>query len=171
MDLTPPPPRREGIRRVVVVVPSFFTLANLFFGFWSIVSAFNGNFKWAGFFIVFAGILDVLDGRCTLILVDAVCSGEPAGAVHRLQWPDVRLRALRPGSTHSLRPAEAVQLAATLGVLPPRVIVFGIEAARFDPGAGLSPEVAASVAVVVRRIREELEHARDVVAARTDEPD
>ena len=35
--------RRVGIRRVVVVVPSAFTLANLFFGFWAIVSAFNGN--------------------------------------------------------------------------------------------------------------------------------
>jgi CDP-diacylglycerol--serine O-phosphatidyltransferase len=60
--------RREGLRRpsmrhVVVVMPSAFTLANLFFGFWSIVSAFNGNFRWAGWFIVFAGILDMLDGR------------------------------------------------------------------------------------------------------------
>lgn len=55
--------RRVGIRRVVVVVPSAFTLANLFFGFWSIVSAFNGNFKWAGYFIVFAVVLDVLDGQ------------------------------------------------------------------------------------------------------------
>jgi CDP-diacylglycerol---serine O-phosphatidyltransferase len=60
--------RREGIRRpsmrhVVVVMPSAFTLGNLFFGFWSIVSAFNGNFRWAGWFIVFAGILDMLDGR------------------------------------------------------------------------------------------------------------
>ncbi len=54
---------RKGIRRVVVVVPSFFTLANLFFGFWAIVMAFNGNFKWAGFFIVFSGILDMFDGR------------------------------------------------------------------------------------------------------------
>jgi CDP-diacylglycerol---serine O-phosphatidyltransferase len=48
---------------VVVVMPSTFTLGNLFFGFWSIVSAFNGNFRWAGWFIVFAGILDMLDGR------------------------------------------------------------------------------------------------------------
>lgn len=64
MDVTEPRTERRGpIRRVVVVVPSFFTLANLFFGFWAIVSAFNGNFKWAGFFIVFAGILDMLDGR------------------------------------------------------------------------------------------------------------
>jgi CDP-diacylglycerol--serine O-phosphatidyltransferase len=61
-------PRREGLRRpsirqVVVVMPSAFTLGNLFFGFWAIVSAFNGNFRWAGWFIVFSGILDMLDGR------------------------------------------------------------------------------------------------------------
>lgn len=57
------PERREGIRRVVVVIPSAFTLGNLFFGFWAIVQAFNGNFRQAGWFIVFAGILDSLDGR------------------------------------------------------------------------------------------------------------
>ncbi len=51
------------MRRVVVVVPSAFTLGNLFFGFWAIISAFNGNYRWAGWFIVFAGILDMLDGR------------------------------------------------------------------------------------------------------------
>jgi CDP-diacylglycerol---serine O-phosphatidyltransferase len=55
--------RRPSIRHVVVVMPSAFTLGNLFFGFWAIVSAFNGNFRWAGWFIVFAGILDMLDGR------------------------------------------------------------------------------------------------------------
>jgi len=57
------PPPREGIRKVVVVIPSAFTLANLFFGFWSIILAFNGNFKQAGWFIVYAGILDSIDGR------------------------------------------------------------------------------------------------------------
>lgn len=55
--------RRGRMRRVVVVVPSAFTLANLFFGFWAIVSAANGNFTWAGWFVVFAAILDMLDGR------------------------------------------------------------------------------------------------------------
>src|SRR5687767_2677733 len=57
------PERRAGIHRVVVVIPSAFTLGNLFFGFWAIVQAFNGNFRQAGWFIVFAGILDSLDGR------------------------------------------------------------------------------------------------------------
>jgi CDP-diacylglycerol--serine O-phosphatidyltransferase len=64
--LTPETARRQdprGMRRVVVVMPSAFTLGNLFFGFWAIVSAFQQNFTWAGWFIVFAGILDLLDGR------------------------------------------------------------------------------------------------------------
>jgi len=47
----------------VVVLPSAFTLGNLFFGMWAIVSAAQGNFLWAGWFIVFAGVLDMLDGR------------------------------------------------------------------------------------------------------------
>jgi CDP-diacylglycerol---serine O-phosphatidyltransferase len=56
-------PQRTGIRRVVVVVPSAFTLGNLFFGLWAIVSAANGGYLWAGWFIMFAWVLDGLDGR------------------------------------------------------------------------------------------------------------
>ncbi len=56
-------PRRPGIRRAIVVIPSAFTLGNLFFGIWSIVYAAQGNFTWAGWFIVFAGVADILDGR------------------------------------------------------------------------------------------------------------
>jgi CDP-diacylglycerol--serine O-phosphatidyltransferase len=51
------------MRRVVIVVPSLFTLFNLFFGFWAIVLAARGELYQAGWFIVFAAILDVLDGR------------------------------------------------------------------------------------------------------------
>jgi len=52
-----------NIRRVVVVVPSLFTLFNLFFGIWSMVLATRGELYRASWFIVFAGILDTLDGR------------------------------------------------------------------------------------------------------------
>ncbi len=61
--MTPPVFRPQNIRRVVIVVPSLFTLFNLFFGIWSIVLASRGDFYRASWFIVFAGILDSLDGR------------------------------------------------------------------------------------------------------------
>lgn len=58
------PGRDPGrMRKVVVIMPSTFTLGNLFFGFWAIVSAYNGNYIWAGWCIVFAAILDMFDGR------------------------------------------------------------------------------------------------------------
>ncbi|MGE3525753.1 MAG: CDP-diacylglycerol--serine O-phosphatidyltransferase [Gemmatimonadales bacterium] len=65
MGLSPDRPRfrRPTMRGVVVVMPSAFTLGNLFFGLWAIVSAYNANFTWAGWFIIFAGVLDMLDGR------------------------------------------------------------------------------------------------------------
>ena len=55
--------RRPNVRRVVVVVPSMFTLANLFFGFWSVVLSARGDFYRAGWYVVIAGVLDMLDGR------------------------------------------------------------------------------------------------------------
>jgi CDP-diacylglycerol--serine O-phosphatidyltransferase len=60
-----PPPL--PLRRVVIVVPSLFTLFNLFFGIWAMVLATRGEFYRAGWFIVFAGILDTLDGRVARI--------------------------------------------------------------------------------------------------------
>jgi CDP-diacylglycerol---serine O-phosphatidyltransferase len=57
------PRRRPNVRRVVVVVPSMFTLANLFFGIWSIVLASRGDYYRASWYIVIAGVLDMLDGR------------------------------------------------------------------------------------------------------------
>jgi CDP-diacylglycerol---serine O-phosphatidyltransferase len=61
-------PSREGLRRNplqrgIIILPSAFTLGNLFFGIFSMVSAARGDFAWAGWCIVFAAILDMLDGR------------------------------------------------------------------------------------------------------------
>ena len=101
-------------------------------------------------------ILDVLDGRGTLLLVDAVGAKAGPGTIHRFEWPDPRVEALRPGSTHDLRPAEALRLAAALGIAPPRVVVFGMEVESLDPRSGLSPSVMASVPELVRQLVEEL---------------
>lgn len=60
--MTERPRRRGRMRRAIIVVPSIFTLANLFFGIWSIVLASQGDFYRASWWIVIAGVLDMLDG-------------------------------------------------------------------------------------------------------------
>lgn len=63
--MTPPRPRQRGggMRRAIVILPGAFTAGNLFFGIWSIVEATRGNFAYAAWFIVVAGVMDLLDGR------------------------------------------------------------------------------------------------------------
>jgi CDP-diacylglycerol--serine O-phosphatidyltransferase len=58
----PRAPSRQTLQRGVVILPSAFTLGNLFFGVYALVSASRGDFIWAAWFVVFAGVLDVLDG-------------------------------------------------------------------------------------------------------------
>jgi CDP-diacylglycerol--serine O-phosphatidyltransferase len=54
---------RVPLQRGIIILPSAFTLGNLFFGVFAIVAATRGDFGWAAWYIVFAGILDMLDGR------------------------------------------------------------------------------------------------------------
>lgn len=54
---------RRGLRPTMVVLPNGFTLANLFFGVFAIVTAARGDFSRAGLYIVLGGVCDVFDGR------------------------------------------------------------------------------------------------------------
>jgi CDP-diacylglycerol---serine O-phosphatidyltransferase len=55
--------KREGLQKGIIILPSAFTLGNLFFGLFAMVAAARGDFQWAAWCIVFAAILDMLDGR------------------------------------------------------------------------------------------------------------
>ena len=50
-------------RRGIYILPSLFTTANLFAGFYAIVQAMNGAFEYAPLAIFIAMIMDALDGR------------------------------------------------------------------------------------------------------------
>jgi len=55
--------RRRRLRRGVYLLPSMFTLANMFCGYACVVYATRGDYETAAPFIGFAIILDMLDGR------------------------------------------------------------------------------------------------------------
>ncbi len=101
-------------------------------------------------------LIDVWPGSEAVWLVDAVSSGAVPGTVHRLDASSEPLpAALFRVSSHLVGLAEAVELGRALGKLPPRVVVYGIEGARFEAGEGLSPEVAEAVDRVAAAVREE----------------
>ncbi len=59
----PPHPHPREMRRGVALLPSLFTLANLFCGWSCVVYALRGEFETAAPFIGVAMVLDMLDGR------------------------------------------------------------------------------------------------------------
>lgn len=97
-----PRAERTHLQRGVIILPSAFTLANLFFGIWSVIAAMRGDLASAGWFIVIAAVLDMLDGRVARFtrtgstfgaeldsLVDAVSFGvAPAILMYHLYLAD-----------------------------------------------------------------------------------
>jgi hydrogenase maturation protease len=98
-------------------------------------------------------LMEVWKSSDAVILVDAVASGAPAGTIHQL---DVQTSPISPDffalSTHAFGVAQAIELARVLGDLPPRLVVYGIEARRFVAGTGLSPEVERAAHATVERV-------------------
>ncbi len=56
-------PRSERLRRGVYLLPSLFTVGNLFCGFFSLVQSVRGELGSAAVFILVAIVADILDGR------------------------------------------------------------------------------------------------------------
>jgi CDP-diacylglycerol--serine O-phosphatidyltransferase len=54
--------RQAQLKKGVYLIPSLFTTGNLICGFFSIISTFNGEYFQASIFIIFANLLDGLDG-------------------------------------------------------------------------------------------------------------
>ena len=61
------------------------------------------------------------------------------------------------GSTHDFGPGEAIELARSLGELPPHFVVYTIEGKDFGHGQGLSPEAEAAVTNLVKIVEAEIQ--------------
>jgi hydrogenase maturation protease len=93
------------------------------------------------------GLLEQWEGAEAAVLVDAIQSGSPAGAIRRLDASSEALPARLRGSssTHAVGVGEAIELARSLQRLPRQVVLYGVEGRLFDSGIGLSEEVGAVI--------------------------
>ncbi len=90
-----------------------------------------------------AALIEAWDGREAVVVIDAMRSGRPPGALVRLDavvepCPADTFR----HSSHQFGLAAAIEMARVLGRLPRRLTVVGVEGERFGFGDGLTPAVA-----------------------------
>ena len=92
-----------------------------------------------------------------VVLVDAMWTGARPGTVQRFEVSTQPLPAIFSRlSTHAFGVAEAIELARALRQLPPVLVVYGVEGATFETGAGLSAAVTAALPQAIVRVRQEL---------------
>ena len=101
-------------------------------------------------------LLDYLQGCQRAILIDACESGQSPGSITGMAWTDARIPVQHRRATHAVSVGEALELAAELGHLPARVVLFGIEISSCQPGAELSPVVEQALPELERRVLDEL---------------
>jgi hydrogenase maturation protease len=102
-------------------------------------------------------LIEVWEGFQSVIVVDAAAPMTRPGRIHRLDLARNPLpAAFAPPSTHAFDLAETVELARSLGRLPPFLVAYLVESERFETGAPLSPTVTKAVDEVLERILTEI---------------
>ena len=98
-----------------------------------------------------AALAEAMSGRDEVVVIDAVSSGDEAGAVLELTAEAGVLRG--PASSHGLGLGEALALVGLTGASP-AVRVIGIAGRRFELGAPPSPAVIRAAGAVAARLWE-----------------
>ncbi len=98
-----------------------------------------------------------LVGRDTVILVDAVASGDAAGVVHLYRKEEIlQIAPAQRLDPHSPALSECLLASEMLGESPRHVLVVGIAVEQCEPGTSLSEAVHRSVDAAITAILEEL---------------
>jgi hydrogenase maturation protease len=105
-----------------------------------------------------ADLITIWDGYNQVFLIDAVQSGSDPGTIYRF---DVHKKKLPTGSfhfsCHAFGVVEAIEIARSLGILPPSLVVFAIEGHHYNFGSHLSSAVQDGLEQVIHMIRNEID--------------
>jgi hydrogenase maturation protease len=105
-------------------------------------------------------MLDAWTGHPTVILVDAIQTGAAPGTLHRFDIKNgenvEHFEKSLGSSSHGYGIAEAFRLGKLTKNVPADAVIYGIEAASFEWGAGLSPEVHRAVQELASALAHEI---------------
>ena len=101
-------------------------------------------------------LLDDWEGYDTVIIIDAAAPTGHPGRIHRLDLATQPLPPETSTSTHGFGLAQAIHLATALGRLPPRLIIYAVEANSFAIAAPLSQQAASALPELLALLDKEL---------------
>jgi len=101
-------------------------------------------------------LLEDLESADLLIIVDAIVTREPPGTILRLEGDRIPSAFSNKLSPHQHGINDVLANLALLDRSPRRLVLFGIAPSKVELGMELSPEVAAVIPEVGRRVLEEL---------------
>lgn len=103
------------------------------------------------------GLIPLWNGYRRVVLVDAVQMTLPPGTIRRFAWAEAHLITRdRTLSLHQSDLSDALVLAETLGMLPPEVVIFGVQPGQVEWDRPLSPPVERALPVLIEALLDEL---------------
>ena len=101
-------------------------------------------------------LLQYIQGRDNLIIVDVVKSGNPSGTIIRLEGEEVPALLQKKISPHQLGLSDLLAVAQLTGLMPSRVVLLGIEPEATETGLDLSEEVGRNIGKLADMVALEL---------------
>ena len=100
-----------------------------------------------------AALMEAWQGYENVIIVDAMVSGAKPGTILIIDANKETVPAnVFHYSTHAFGAAEAIELAREMKLMPPRLLMYGIEGANFSAGITISQAVQESAHHVLEQI-------------------
>jgi hydrogenase maturation protease len=101
-------------------------------------------------------LLHCLEGIDRLLVIDAVDARQPPGTFIRLVNDEIPTFLGRGISPHQLGLSDILSVAQLCNILPPQIVLLGVQPASVDTGLELSPAIAAQVDMLVEAVLHEL---------------
>jgi hydrogenase maturation protease len=102
-------------------------------------------------------LLGELEDLDLLVIVDAVVTKQPPGTLVRLEGDRIPSAFSNQLSPHQHGINDLLATLSLLGRSPKRLVLFGVQPKRIELGIELSPEIAAVIPELGRRVLAELE--------------
>ncbi len=103
-------------------------------------------------------LLDDIEGRKKVVIVDTVKGGQPPGTVYRMTIDDIDEMPKSRVSLHDIDMTDVFKLADLFEIEKPEIVIIGVEPKDMESTSmELSPEVEAQIPKVIEVVMREIE--------------